>query len=211
MDENKNPQTQPEAAQDPGKPLSEKRKAALLRYMTILFSAAFVLVLISLILQMHSSEAKISELNAASTSALSNAEALQAENRSLQDEKIALEQENRELQAKLDELNEKLDAASQAEEDAAAAENEMIKSLRTELDRTKEAYEALRHARGERYLLPRHADARAAEGLSGAHGAGGIPVAGRRMTGGEETNDRYQIFAGKSGCSPRKYPKKVPG
>ena len=73
MDENKNPQTQPEAAQDPGKPLSEKRKAALLRYMTILFSAAFVLVLISLILQMHSSEAKISELNAASTSALSNA------------------------------------------------------------------------------------------------------------------------------------------
>lgn len=139
MDENKNPQTQPEAAQDPGKPLSEKRKAALLRYMTILFSAAFVLVLISLILQMHSSEAKISELNAASTSALSNAEALQAENRSLQDEKIALEQENKELQTKLDELNEKLDAASQAEEDATAAENEMIKSLRTELDRTKEA------------------------------------------------------------------------
>ena len=146
MDENKNPQTQPETAQDPGKPLSEKRKAALLRYMTILFSAAFVLVLISLILQMQSSEAKISELNAASTSALSNAEALQAENRSLQDEKIALEQENKELQAKLDELNEKLDAASQAEEDA-AAENEMIKSLRTELDRTKEAYEALLEAK----------------------------------------------------------------
>lgn len=140
MDENKNPQTQPEAAQDPGKPLSEKRKAALLRYMTILFSAAFVLVLISLILQMHSSEAKISELNAASTSALSNAEALQTENRSLQDEKIALEQENKELQAKLD-------AASQAEKDAAAAENEMIKSLRTELDRTKEAYEALLEAK----------------------------------------------------------------
>ena len=103
--------------------------------------------LISLILQMHSSEAKISELNAASTSALSNAEALQTENRSLQDEKIALEQENKELQAKLDELNEKLDAASQAEEDAAAAENEMIKSLRTELDRTKEAYEALLEAK----------------------------------------------------------------
>ena len=97
MDENKNPQTQPDAAQDPGKPLSEKRKAALLRYMTILFSAAFVLVLISLILQMHSSEAKISELNAASTSALSNAEALQNENRALQDEKIALEQKNQEL------------------------------------------------------------------------------------------------------------------
>ena len=67
MDENKNPQTQPETAKDPGKPLSEKRKAALLRYMTILFSAAFVLVLISLILQTHSSKAMISELIAAST------------------------------------------------------------------------------------------------------------------------------------------------
>ena len=51
------------------------------------------------------------------------------------------------LTAKLDELNEKLDAASQAEEDAAAAENEMIKSLRTELDRAKEAYEALLEAK----------------------------------------------------------------
>ena len=44
-------------------------------------------------------------------------------------------------------LSEKLDEASQAEEDAQAAENEMIKSLRTELDRTKEAYEALLEAK----------------------------------------------------------------
>lgn len=85
-------------------------------------------------MQTHSSKAKISELNAASTSALSNAEALQNENRALQDEKIALEKENEELQAKLDELTQKLDEASQAEENTQAAENEMIKSLRTELD-----------------------------------------------------------------------------
>lgn len=130
-----------------GKPLSEKRKSALLRYMAVLFCAAFILVLISLILQTHSSKAKISELNAASTSALSNAEALQNENRALQDEKIALEKENEELQAKLDELTQKLDEASQAEENTQAAENEMIKSLRTELDRTKEAYEALLEAK----------------------------------------------------------------
>ncbi|MFR7745682.1 MAG: hypothetical protein ACLU3I_22480 [Acutalibacteraceae bacterium] len=113
----------------------------------VLFCAAFILVLVSLILQMHSSKAKISELNAASTSALSNAEALQNENRALQDEKIALEKENEELQAKLDELTQKLDEASQAEENTQAAENEMIKSLRTELDRTKEAYEALLEAK----------------------------------------------------------------
>lgn len=141
MDEKKTPQPE-QAAPETGKPLSEKRKSALLRYMAVLFCAAFILVLISLILQTHSSKAKISELNAASTSALSNAEALQNENRALQDEKIALEKENEELQAKLDELTQKLD-----EENTQAAENEMIKSLRTELDRTKEAYEALLEAK----------------------------------------------------------------
>ena len=114
MDEKKTPQPE-QAAPETGKPLSEKRKSALLRYMAVLFCAAFILVLISLILQTHSSKAKISELNAASTSALSNAEALQNENRALQDEKIALEKENEELQAKLDELTQKLDEASQAE------------------------------------------------------------------------------------------------
>ena len=91
MDEKKQPQPEDSGAQKTAKPLSEKRKAALLRYMAVLFCAAFILVLVSLILQMHSSKAKISELNAASTSALSNAEALQTENRTLQDEKIALE------------------------------------------------------------------------------------------------------------------------
>ena len=139
MDEKKTPQPE-QAAPETGKPLSEKRKSALLRYMAVLFCAAFILVLLS-------SKAKISELNAASTSALSNAEALQNENRALQDEKIALEKENEELQAKLDELTQKLDEASQAEENTQAAENEMIKSLRTELDRTKEAYEALLEAK----------------------------------------------------------------
>ena len=139
MDEKKTPQPE-QAAPETGKPLSEKRKSALLRYMAVLFCAAFILVLISLILQTHSSKAKISELNAASTSALSNAEALQNENRALQDDKIALEKENEELQAKIDE-------AAQSEEESQAAENEMIKSLRTELDRTKEAYEALLEAK----------------------------------------------------------------
>ena len=130
-------------AQPEAKPLSETRKAALLRYMTILFSAAFVLVLISLILQMHSSEAKISELNAASSSALSNAEALQAENRALQDDKIALEAEKSDLQTQLDELQTHVDELEAAQADASDVENDVIAALRTELDRTKEAYEAL--------------------------------------------------------------------
>ena len=148
MDEKKQPQPEDSGAQKTAKPLSEKRKAALLRYMAVLFCAAFILVLISLILQRHSSEAKISELNAASTSALSNAEALQTENRTLQDEKIALEKKNEELQEKIDELTKQLEEAAQAEEDSQTAENEVVKNLRTELDRTKEAYEALLEAKG---------------------------------------------------------------
>lgn len=148
MDEKKQLQPEDNDAQKTAKPLSEKRKAALLRYMAVLFCAAFILVLISLILQMHSSEAKISELNAASTSALSNAEALQTENRTLQDEKIALEKKNEELQAQIDELTEQLEEAAKAEEDSQTAENEVVKNLRTELDRTKEAYEALLEAKG---------------------------------------------------------------
>lgn len=144
MDENKTMQEQTASG---AQPLSEKRKQALLRYMTVLFSAAFVLVLISLILQMHSSEAKISELSAMSTSALSNAEALQAENRSLQEENQTLSQQRSDLQDELAAQQAQLEQLQQEQQDAEKAENEMVKSLRTELDRTKEAYEALLEAK----------------------------------------------------------------
>lgn len=149
MDENKTMQEPaPQEQTAPGaQPLSEKRKQALLRYMTVLFSAAFVLVLISLILQMHSSEAKISELSAMSTSALSNAEALQAENRSLQEENKTLNQQVSDLQDELTAQQAQLEQVQQAQQDAEKAENEMVKALRTELDRTKEAYEALLEAK----------------------------------------------------------------
>ena len=84
MDEENKNQNQ-EHAQPPA-PLSDARKAALLRYMAILFAVAFLLVLLSLILQTHSSKSTISELRAASTSALDNAVKLQEENRALQEE-----------------------------------------------------------------------------------------------------------------------------
>ena len=101
MDEEKKNQNQ-EPAQPPA-PLSDARKAALLRYMAILFAVAFVLVLLSLILQTHSSKSTISELSAASTSALDNAVKLQEQNRTLQEEKQQLQDELDELQKKLDE------------------------------------------------------------------------------------------------------------
>ena len=85
MDEENKNQNQ-EHAQPPA-PLSDARKAALLRYMAILFAVAFLLVLLSLILQTHSSKSTISELSAASTSALDNAVKMQEQNRTLQEEK----------------------------------------------------------------------------------------------------------------------------
>ena len=55
------------------KPLSEQKRAALLRYMAVLFAVAFLLVLASLILQMHSSRTAISEMSKSNSDALSNA------------------------------------------------------------------------------------------------------------------------------------------
>ena len=107
MDENKNvrqaePQNAPQDKQPA--PLSEARKTALLRYMAVLFAVAFLLVLLSLILQAHSSKATISELTQTSSSALSNVEQLQAQNRDLQDEKQTLTQEKSELEAQAEDL-----------------------------------------------------------------------------------------------------------
>ena len=138
MDEEKKNQNQ-EPAQPPA-PLSDARKAALLRYMAILFAVAFVL---SLILQTHSSKSTISELSAASTSALDNAVKLQEENRALQEEQQQLQDELDELQKKLDEetaLNEQLLAASQDEEKDAKQE---LRDKEQELEHTRMAYEAL--------------------------------------------------------------------
>ena len=60
MDENKDVQQTEQQDKQPA-PLSEARKTALLRYMAVLFAVAFLLVLLSLILQAHSSKATISD------------------------------------------------------------------------------------------------------------------------------------------------------
>ena len=134
MDEEK--KTTPAEQPQPPAPLSDARKAALLRYMAILFAVAFLLVLLSLILQTHSSKSTISELSAASTSALDNAVKLQEQNRALQEEKQQLEDELDAVQKKLDEetaLNDQLLQATQDEQSDA----------KQELDHTRLAYEAL--------------------------------------------------------------------
>ena len=66
--------------------VSKEKRLALLRYLEILFLVAFALVVISLIIQMRSTNTTISNLTEASESMLSRAETLQEENRELQQE-----------------------------------------------------------------------------------------------------------------------------
>lgn len=63
--------------------LPSKKRTALLRYMAVMFAAAFLLVLFSFVMQMRSSNTTISHLSASSASALARAEQLQEENRQL--------------------------------------------------------------------------------------------------------------------------------
>lgn len=78
------------------KELAQKRNA-FLRYMTVIFAVAFLLVLISLVLQAHTAKTAMSDLKESNSSALTNAaanaELLQDENRRLQEEVESLKAE----------------------------------------------------------------------------------------------------------------------
>ncbi len=125
--------------QEEKKPLSEEKRAALLRYMAVLFAVAFLMVLASLLIQTHSSKTAISEMSKSNSDALSNAmanaEFLQDQNRELQDENRALREQ---LEAIEDE---------QADAEALSAELESLEAeydaLQTESAGAMRAYEAL--------------------------------------------------------------------
>ena len=102
---------------EPRSAMSEKKRTALLRYMTILFAVAFLLVLLSYLIQVFNSQNTISQLNATSASALQNAERLQTTNRELTEE-------TQRLQDEITALNEEKQAQEKAalEEGRAAGE-----------------------------------------------------------------------------------------
>jgi len=93
-------------------PLSERKKNALLRYMAILFGVAFLLVLLSFLIQLRDTRETISDLNQTNASALQNAGRLQDENQRLQ-------KENGELRDNVEALRREL---AQSQDDAARAE-----------------------------------------------------------------------------------------
>lgn len=129
----------PDTAQQPAppedkrqQPLSDAKKNALLRYMTVLFAVAFLLVLASLILQKNSSQEQIGALNESNASAITRAEQLQTQNRDLQDEVASLKQELEDVQSQLDDQTEKLDAL-----------RDEYDALEREADAVQDAYSAL--------------------------------------------------------------------
>ena len=129
----------PDTAQPPApaedkrqQPLSDAKKNALLRYMTVLFAVAFLLVLASLILQKNSSQEQIGALNESNASAITRAEHLQTQNRDLQDEVASLKQELEDVQSQLGDQTETLDAL-----------RDEYDALEREADAVQDAYSAL--------------------------------------------------------------------
>ena len=129
----------PDTAQQPAppedkrqQPLSNAKKTALLRYMTVLFAVAFLLVLASLILQKNSSQELIGALNESNASAITRAEQLQTQNRDLQDEVTSLKRELEDVQSQLDDQTDALDAL-----------RDEYDALEREADAVQDAYSAL--------------------------------------------------------------------
>ena len=109
MNEEKNTQSQEE------KPLDEKRKKALLRYLGIMFVVAFVFVLISMVGELRDKQNTINLLDSSSSSALNKVEQLQENNRQL-------ETDNAYLQGRIEELEKQL---SEAEAELSDAQSTM--------------------------------------------------------------------------------------
>ena len=130
-------------------PLSDKKKRALLNYMSILFCAAFILVLLSFLIQLRDSNSTISQLSQTSTNAMTNAQRLQEENStliteademkkqitSLEEERGALQDQVASLEAERDDLQSQLDEQQQAQE-------EELSELKTQLEEAQQSAEA---------------------------------------------------------------------
>lgn len=116
-----------------------KKRNAFLRYMTIVFAVAFLLVLISLVLQAHTARAAMSDLKESNSSALTNA-AANAE--LLQDENRRLQEEVDSLKAQLAEQNGQSDALEEAQSELERVEKERD-ALKEKDEVLAEVYDAL--------------------------------------------------------------------
>lgn len=128
------------------KPLSDQKRSALLRYMAVLFAVAFLLVLVSLLIQTHSSKAAISEMSKNNSDALSNA---MANAEILQDQNRQLQEDNKALRAQIDELEAQANASTEDDDQVQVLEAELdelksqLYSAQRDTAHAQEAYDAL--------------------------------------------------------------------
>lgn len=108
------------------KTLDDKKKNALLRYLGIMFAVAFLFVLLSLVGELRSNKAAITELNQSSTSAIAKAEQLQDTNRQLETDNAYLTGRIEELEKQLEELEDELALQT--------AENKLLQEENAKLD-----------------------------------------------------------------------------
>ena len=144
MSEENKPVEQKDAAQTEQE-LAKKRNA-FLRYMTIVFAVAFLLVLISLVLQMHTAKTAMSDLKESNSSALTNAavnaELLQDDNRKLQEEVDTLKEQLSAAEQKLSEQSDSIAELEAELEQARDSDSELAAEQRAR-EETVQAYDAL--------------------------------------------------------------------
>lgn len=132
-------------------PVSDGKRSALLRYIVILFAVAFLLVSVSLIVQISSSNSVISNLSSSSSGAVARAEELQDTNRKL-------EAELEETKQTVAELTETLEKTQAEQKKQRAAHEAMLKILTTENpDGDMDYAKAVQTAQELREYLPKDA------------------------------------------------------
>lgn len=142
-------------AEEVKEPVPQSRNKALIFYITLLFSAAFVLVLVSLlvtIVQQKNSSDTIHQLNENASSALSHAEQLQNDNRLLLEERDELRDTLDKLTEETEDLEQQL---SKAQQQIASLE-EAEEAQTQEKEKQLEAYEKLLAAQSclDQELIP---------------------------------------------------------
>lgn len=104
QEQNETTVEQPAATESARAPISDEKRTALLRYMAILFGVAFLLVLLTFLIQLRDSKQTISELNKSNASALQNAGKLQDENQALSAANATLEGQVEDLKSQVEDL-----------------------------------------------------------------------------------------------------------
>ena len=142
-----------ETKNQPETGLDDKRKNAMLRYIGIMFVVAFLFVLISMLSELRTSEATISQLNQSSTSAI-----LQDHNRQLETDNAYLTGRIEELEKQIGDLELELALSEEQMEESRQNLSDALATMdhtQQQTSSVKTAYEMLLQAAEDSSMLPK--------------------------------------------------------